>query len=196
MTVEQINISPRRVTEIDGAVLDVFDLPVDEASLRELLHDLFENHWREITFGPIVQGAAWEIKAPSAPTHIGVLDGYLTVAFGATHFHVCIGPTKGMPRNPTSESLARHRRTARAELYRQLGDAGAPMSWGVRLFNGAGEQQMTILLPNPFLDSETGKPLREPVWSHLALWDGLRAHWFGLADPDPLDRQGRRFRHG
>jgi hypothetical protein len=196
MSADPAPIAPRRVTEIDGAMLDVFDLPVDEASLLELLRDLFENHWRDITFGPIVQGAAWEIRAPAAPTHVGMLDGYLTVAFGASHFHLCIGPTKGMPRSPTPESLARHRRTARAELYRQLGDGGAAMSWGLRLFNGGGEQQVTVLLPNPFLDTASGKPLREPEWSHLALWDRLRARWLGLVAPDPVDRLGRRFRHG
>ena len=104
-----------------------------------MLRDLFENHWREITFGPIIQGAAYELKAPSLPTHIGTFDGYLTIAFGAPHFHICIG---GAPSNPALPALGRHRRTSRAELYRRLDRSGAPVSWGLRLFNGEGEQQL------------------------------------------------------
>jgi hypothetical protein len=183
-----VEIAPKRILEPDGTPLDVFSLPVDQASLEELLHGLFENHWREITFGPLIQGAAWEMRAERAPTRIGVLDGYLTVAFGVPHFHICIGETKGPRNRPTPPEVARHRRTARAELYRRLGRSCLPMSWGVRLFNGADEQQITVLLPNPFLDRETDKVLKEPDWSRLALWDELRARWFGLHDHDPVDR--------
>ncbi len=188
--------SPRRITEPDGSVLDVFALPTDPASLEVLLRDLFENHWREITFGPIIQGAAWEMHAPCAPTHIGVLDGYITIAFGAPHFHLCIGEYKGVGSRPASEELARHRRTARAELYRQLDVDGNPVSWGLRLFNGKNEQQITVLLPNPFLSEENDKVLKSPDWSRLALWDHLRARWLGQTEPDPFDRSAPRFRHG
>ena len=83
------------VKEPDGATVEIFRLPTDEASLQALLRDLFEQHWDKITFGPLIQGAAWEIRAPHAPTHIGMLDGYLTVAFGTSHFHLCIGPRVG-----------------------------------------------------------------------------------------------------
>jgi hypothetical protein len=109
---------PLRSVEPDGTRLDVFPLPTDSASLEALLRDLFENHWREITFGPIIQGAAWEMRADKAPTYVGVLDGYLTVAFGVPHFHICIGETKGPRNQPTSPELAAQRRTSRAELYR------------------------------------------------------------------------------
>jgi hypothetical protein len=188
--------APERRIEADGATVEVFALPADAASLEELLRTLFEQHWADITFGPIIEGAAWEIRAPHAPTGIGMLDGYLTVAFGASHFHLCIGPHKGMPGTPVSEALAQHRRTARAELYRRLDRAGAPVSWGLRLYNGAGEQQATILLPNPFLSPDGEKILKTPDWSRLALWDGLRARWCGLGTPDPADRAAARFSHG
>jgi len=79
-------------TDPDGAAVEIFPLPGDETSLEKLLRDLFERHWDKITFGPLIQGAAWEIRAPHAPTHLGMLDGYLTVAFGPSHFHLCIGP--------------------------------------------------------------------------------------------------------
>lgn len=188
------DIAAPRIVEPDGT-LDMFSLPTDTASLEQLLRDLFENHWREITFGILIQGAAWEMKADHAPTRIGMLDGYLTVAFGFTHFHLCIGETKGSRARPTSPEVARHRRTSRAEIYRRIGRACAPMSWGVQLFNGASEQQITVLLPNPFLHPETDKILKEPDWSRLALWDKLRARWFGLNDPDPIDRSASRFAH-
>ena len=183
------------MTDPDGATVEIFPLPTDEASLEELLRELFEQHWDKITFGPLIQGAAWEIRASHAPTQIGVLDGYLTVAFGISHFHLCIGPHKGIRSSPTPEALARHRRTARAELYRRLDKSGAPVSWGLRLFNGHDEQQVTILLPNPFLTADD-KVLKTPDWSRLELWDRLRVQWLGATEPDPLDRSGRGFSHG
>jgi hypothetical protein len=188
-------IAPKRIVEPDGTPLDVFSLPTDAASLEELLRDLFENYWREITFGILIQQAAWEMKADRAPTRIGMFDGYLTVAFGVPHFHICIGETRGSRARPTSPEVARHRRTSRAEIYRRIGRSCVPMSWGVQLFNGANEQQITVLLPNPFLNPETDKILKEPDWSRLALWDKLRARWFGLTAPDPIDRSGSRFVH-
>jgi hypothetical protein len=184
---------PRRVVEPDRTPLDVFPLPTDTASLESLLRDLFENHWRDITFGPIMPGAAWEMRADAAPTKISLFDGYLTVAFGVPHFHICIGDTKGPPNRPTPLEVAADRRTARAELYRTRRRSCVPMSWGVRLYNRLGDQQITVFLPNPFLDPETDRFLKEPDWSRLALWDKLRARWFGLTEPDPIDRSASRF---
>jgi hypothetical protein len=189
------DLQPQRVVDDDGATLEVFSLPTDSASLEELLSTLFRDHWREIAFGPLIQGAAWEMKATQAPDRIGMLDGYLTVAFGAPHFHICIGEHKGPANNRVSPALAHHRRTARAEMYRRLSRDQTPASWGIRLFNGKNEQQITIFLPNPFLHPETDKILARPDWSQLDLWDRLRARWLGLAEPDPFDRSGRRFRH-
>lgn len=189
-------IEPHRVRDEDGAIIEIFSLPVDAASLEELLRDLFQNHWHEITFGPIIQGAVWEMRAAEPPTAITMFDGYLTVAFGVPHFHICIGEHKGPHNNPVSPELAHHRRTGRAELYRRLTRSGTPVSWGLRLSNGKDEQQITVLLPNPFLHPKTDKILKVPDWSRLALWDHLRARWCGLPDPDPFDRSGRGFRHG
>ena len=183
------------IADPDGATVEIFPLPTDEGSLEELLRELFERHWDKVTFGALIQGAAWEIRAPHAPTQVGMLDGYLTVAFGISHFHLCIGPHKGTRSSPTAEALARHRRTARAELYRRLDKSGAPVSWGLRLLNGHDEQQITILLPNPFLSADD-KVLKTPDWSRLELWDRLRARWLGATEPDPLDRSGRGFSHG
>lgn len=187
---------PQRVVDEDGATVEVFALPTDATSLEELLSDLFGNHWQQITFGPLIQGAAWEMRAAQKPDRIKMFDGYLTVAFGVPHFHICIGEHKGPHNDPVSPVLAHHRRTARAEMYRRLSRDATPVSWGIRLFNGKGEQQITVLLPNPFLDPETDKIRKKPDWSRLALWDRLRARWLGLMEPDPFDRSGRGFRHG
>lgn len=194
-TLDRPKIEPRRITDEDGHQVDVFDLPTDLPSLEAILRDLFGNHWNKIVFGPIIQGAAWEFRAPHAPTTLGMMDGYLTVAFGAPHFHICIGPTRGSKYDPTPPELSHHRATSRAELYRRLDKNNAPTSWGLRLFNGHGEQQITVLLPNPFLSADGEKVLKQPDWSHLDLWDALRQRWTGAAEPDPFDRSADRFRH-
>jgi hypothetical protein len=135
------------------------------------------------------------MRASAAPDRIAMFDGYLTVTFGVPHFHICIGEHKGPHNNPVAPELAYHRRTSRAELYRRLSREMTPVSWGLRLFNGKNEQQITVLLPNPFLDAETDKVLRVPDWSRLAMWDKLRARWLGLKEPDAFDRSGTGFRH-
>ncbi|HEV8308193.1 MAG TPA: hypothetical protein VGW35_11045 [Methylomirabilota bacterium] len=142
---------------------------------------------------PLIQGAAWELTATGPPTRIGMQDGYLTVDFGPTgHFHLCIGERRGEPGNPTPPELAAHRRTKRAELYRRINREGTPDSWGLRLFNGKDEPQITVLFPNPFLTGKLG--VRTPDWSALALWDRVRRQYLGL-DPDPRDRSGQRMIH-
>ena len=186
--------APERVVERGWGTLELFPLETSEQNLLALLRQVFEDYWREIRFGPLIQGAAWEIRAPNAPRKISLLDGYVTVDFGAWHFHLCIGPHKGSAANPTDPDLARHRRTARAELFRQLQADGTPNSWGLRLLNGEGEQQITVFLPNPFL-SDQQRPLAAPDWSRLAMWDDLRRRYLGL-EPDPVDRSGTGFVHG
>lgn len=176
--------------------MDTFAIPTDEASLAEILRGLFSDWWSDIVFGPIVEGAAWEWRAPGPPQLIRLDDGYLTVQFGPSHFHLCIGPNRGTRRNPVPEELARRRRTARAELFRRLDPVSqSPVVWGLRLCNGAGEQQITIFFPNPLLSSDFDRTLRTPDWSKLALWDSLRERWLGLAEPDAFDRSATSFRH-
>jgi hypothetical protein len=174
-----------------GAV-EVFALPTDESTLLSVLRDAFGNHWREIRFGVLIQGAVFEIRA-AGPPRIGMLDGYVTVDLGTSHFHICIGEHHGDPGARVVPALARHRRCHRAELYRVLHD-DAPVSWGLRMFNGEDEQQLTIMLPNPFLDDEQ-RPQSPPDWDRLACWDELRATYLALA-PDPRDRTAPRFHHG
>jgi hypothetical protein len=185
----------RTVFELGNGTLELFDLNPSESLLFELLRDLFENHWQEIVFGILIQGAAWEIKADRKPESISLLDGYLTVDFGHWHFHICIGENKGSTAQPTDPELKAHRQTSRAELYRQLSQSGTPNSWGLRLYNGKNEQQLIVFFPNPFLTSDM-QIAKHPDWSRLALWDHLRSRWLGLSEPDPLDRSGLKFQHG
>lgn len=172
--------------------LEIFPLPVDEASLLALLRAVFERHWRTIRFGTLIQGAVFEIRATREP-RIGVLDGYATIDLGDSHVHVCIGEHRGPPDAPVDPDLARHRRCHRAELYRVLHDSEVPGAWGLRLFNGADEQQLTVILPHPFLDDDQ-QVVEQPDWDRLACWDELRAQFLGL-DPDPRDRELAAFHH-
>lgn len=182
------------VEEPGNGTLEIFPLQPDEAALTALMTELFRDHWDKIHFGPLIQGAVFEIKVTRPPQRIGMLDGYLIVDFGVWHFHLCIGEHKGSKTRPVDPELARHRRTGRAEFYRRLNPDGTVGSWGIRLFNGKGENQIYIFLPNPFLTDEM-KFRREPDWSRLELWDDLRQRYLGLP-PDPKDRSGRTMFHG
>ncbi|MCK9899950.1 hypothetical protein MXD63_07650 [Frankia sp. Cpl3] len=179
----------RTVDELGNGTLQIWDLPIDTDTLLGIITDVFTDHWRQIGFGVLVQGAAWEVAAPNAPRKIGMYDGYVTVDFGAWHFHLCIGE-----HTASGPELGRIRRCARAELYRRLGPGDAPTSWGLRMFNAIDEQMMTVLLPNPFL-SDAQELLPAPDFSRLAAWDQLRARYLDLP-PDPTDRTGTGFHHG
>jgi hypothetical protein len=183
-------VAPRQIIdEPQRGHLEIWPLPHDETFLYPLLQDLFQEHWDKITFGPLIPGAAWEIRSASAPTRITLNNGYLTVDFGHWHFHLCIGEFSG-----TDAELARLRRTARVELYRRLNNDDQPVSWGLCLYNHDGLQQMTVLLPNPLLTADQ-KIADTPDWSRLELWDQLRKTYLGL-DPDPVDRSAPGFGRG
>lgn len=190
-----IDTQPPIIDEPGMGRVQIWPLPTDEDTLWMLFQDVFGRYWQDIVFGTLVPGAVWEVRAPNAPLKVGLLDGYVTVDFGHWHFHVCIGHFNGA----TDEADAHQRRTGRAELYRVLGKRGpagsdAPQSWGLRLFNNAGQQQMTVFLPNPFLTPE-GQVSKMPDWSRLAAWDWLREQYLGLPG-DPLDRSGSGFSCG
>lgn len=143
-------------------------VPVDGDRIERLLTEILGTHWSSVTVGPLIEGAAWEIRF-AEPPKLSMLDGYLTVDTGSWHFHLCVNDHTGAP----TPERAVHRRVARAEFYRERGDTCLPMSWGLRLWNGHGEQMVTVLFPNPHFD-EVGGLLAEPRWERLALWDDLR----------------------
>ncbi len=77
----------RTVDELGNGTLQIWDLPIDTDTLLGIITDVFTEHWRQIGFGVLVQGAAWEVAAPNAPRKIAMYDGYVTVDFGSWHFH-------------------------------------------------------------------------------------------------------------
>jgi hypothetical protein len=184
MSTQQSSQRGKIIQDEDG-VFEVFVLPNDEATLLAIFEDCFEE-WEHLHIGPLIQGAAWEIRPPRKPV-IKMMDGYATIDFQDWHFHICIGEHKR-----ATPELAKKRQTARAELYRQLSN-DKPGDWGLRLFNGADEQQITFMLPNPFLTDEQ-RIIKDPEWDRLDLWDRLRHKYLGLGQ-DPLDRSSPGFSH-
>lgn len=187
----RLSMAAYRATEDDTDDLEVFPIPVDEQVLFDVLSLLFTQHWRSIRFGTLIQGAAFEIRA-AAPARLSMLDGYLTAHLGESHLHLCIGEHRGSASTPTGSDLRRRRRCAHAELQRQWRQ-GAPRTWMFRMFNGDGDQMLTVLLPNPFLDDDD-RPLDRPDWSRLEVWDELRRRYLDLPT-DPADRLGTDLAH-
>jgi len=214
MTVDLTNgsIAPSKVTtELDGSTVETYEIPIQlpdlgvpenrvlrleqlsdmtreqRGTLLSLCLDLFVESWNQVVFGPCIQGAVFELQMANKPTRFSYLDGYMTLflADSSAHMHLCLGPHTGM-KNETPSELARIRQCGRAAFTRTLGDNGEPHSWGIVLWNGAGEQMLTFFLPSPFLDMEREKRLREPEYSHLTLWNTLRARYLGESVPQPL----------
>jgi hypothetical protein len=165
----------------DGDLIEYTEFEPAPALLESLLRELFEEHWRAIRFGVCIQGAVYEIGAHARP-RVALLDGYLTADFGSGHLHLCIGPHHGTAARPTPPEIATWRRVGRAAFYRSLNRESAPVSWGLRLWNGRGEQMLTVFLPNPYYDDELRR--QPPDWRRLGLWNRLRATWLGLP-PQP-----------
>ena len=193
VTANKLKITPQIDTS-DGNRQEVYSLPVDTDFLEELLRYIFENHWRSIVFGPIIEGGAYEFRCPNEPRSITLFDGYLTVHFGGTHFHICIGENMGSESSPTPAALKKIRRTSRAEIVRGFDENGAPIIWQLRLFNGDDTPQLNIFFPNPFLTDEDGIA-DTPDWSRLTVWDDIARRYLGRKQAqDPLDRSGTGFR--
>ncbi len=185
-------ITSRREKIETSREAEVWSLPTEEAYLHRLLEDIFANHWRSIVFGPVIEGGAFEFRCPCEPKAITLFDGYLTVHFGGTHFHLCIGENEGSPKNPTPAALKRQRRTSRAEMFRNFDQEGCALSWGLRLFNGHEEQLLTIFFPNPFLTDSDGLA-EEPDWERLRTWEAVGRTYLGR-ELDEADRSGKGFK--
>jgi hypothetical protein len=157
--------------DADGSVTEYDDVAVDGDRVQRLLTEIFTEHWARVFAGPVIEGAAYEIRFTARPV-VSVLDGYLTVDLGPWHFHLCVNDHGGAP----TPERARLRRVARAAFFRTEGGSCVPGSWGVRLWNGHGEQMITIYFPNPWLDDDADR-LREPRWDRTALWEDLRRRY-------------------
>ena len=154
--------------DADGSVTEYDEVSVDGDRVQRLLTEIFTEHWAQVFAGPVIEGAAYEIRFTARPT-VSVLDGYLTVDTGPWHFHLCVNDHRGAP----GPERARRRRVARAAFFRTTGGSCVPGTWGLRLWNGHGEQMVTVYFPNPWLDDRLER-VREPRWERTELWERLR----------------------
>lgn len=169
---------PEMVEHLDGSVTEYSYFEPSAEVMEKVVKVLFEGHWREVVVGPCIEGAVFEVRFVEAPK-LSMLDGYLTVNLGPWHFHLCIAEHKGN----RSPELARKRQVARVALFETRGQrCGGGRSWGLRMWNGFGEQMTTVFLPNPSLSDEL-RPLREPDWERLRLWYELRHQFLGEEPP-------------
>jgi hypothetical protein len=157
--------------EPDGTTTEYEDISVAGDRIERLFTELLSGHWRALTVGPLIQGAAWEVRF-TAPPRLSMLDGYLTVDTGTWHFHLCVADTRGGGR----PELARLRRVARAAFFRTRGGSCTPESLGLRLWNGGGEQMITVLFPSPYLD-DADRRLRHPDPARRRLWEDFRQRY-------------------
>ena len=127
----------------------------------------------------MIQGAAYEWKCPGAPKRISLYDGYLTVMFGnGGHFHLCIGENRGSESNPTPPELRAHRRPSRAQIFRGFDADAKPLTWGFEMWNGKGENGLSIFFPSPFLGDDDSL-LDSPDFSRLSAWRSIAKRWLG-----------------
>lgn len=159
--------------EADGSLTAYSDVAVHGDRIERLLTEIFTEHWAVVFAGPVIEGAAYEIRF-TAPPKLSMLDGYLTVDVGSWHFHLCVNDHEGAP----TPEHARRRRVARAAFFHTDGGSCVPGAWGLRLWNGHGQQMITVYFPNPWLDDD-GERVREPRWGRTALWEELRARYAG-----------------
>jgi hypothetical protein len=155
----------------DGGVTEYDEIAVHGDTVERLLTEVFGEHWADVFAGPVIEGAAYEIRFTSKPA-LSMLDGYLTVDVGPWHFHLCVGEHRGAA-TPEQAAL---RRVARAAFFRTDGGSCVPGSWGLRLWNGRGEQMITVYFPNPWLGDDQRR-LATPRPEKTALWEDLRKRY-------------------
>lgn len=150
----------------DGGEIAYAEFEPRPEILVEFFEQVFLKHWREITFGPCIEGAVYEIKLSAAPKTVRYKDHYLTVDTGAWHCHLCLGGN--IPA----------RRPSRAAFFESKNRTCVPLSFGFRMWNGSGEQMISIFFPNPYL-SNGGQTLAKPDWTRLTLWKAMKAKYTG-----------------
>lgn len=142
--------------------------------LASLVYTLFEQNWQQVGIAHIVQGSVLELEFNAPPKLCILYDGYLTVAAEGWHLHLCIDTNFGGPLCKTPVEVRKQRLVSRAAFYRRFNAEENPRSWGIQFWNGANEQLMTILLPNPLVDGENLLPEGKPNLDKLALYQDLR----------------------
>jgi (2Fe-2S) ferredoxin len=156
--------------------------------LASLLYTLFEQNWQQVGVGHIVQGSVLELEFHAPPKLCILYDGYLTVAAEGWHLHLCIDTNFGGPLCKTPVEVRKQRLVTRAAFYRRFNAQESPRSWGIQFWNGANEQLMTILLPNPLVDGENLLPEGKPNLAKLALYEDLRDIYVLGKQPIPFTK--------
>ena len=87
------------------------------------------------------------------------------------HFHLCVNDHRD-----TTPEAAAIRRVGRAAFFRTHGGGHTPGTWGLRLWNGRGEQMTTVLFPSPYYD-EAWNRRPQPDWTRVQLWESLRERY-------------------
>ena len=186
--------SPERVTEADGSILETFaaDRCGEPRSVapRPVRESLAGDHLWTADSGSGV-GNASSVR----PTRIGTLDGYITIAFGAPHFHLCIGEHHGMSQHPVPEGWP-----GTAVPRKPICTA----SWTAKAFPFPGAFACSTARassksrsccpsfscraqPKKYSNNRNGRTWNSGTSSR---------RWLGLTEPDPFDRSAPRFRHG
>jgi hypothetical protein len=160
-----------------------WELPTDTDYLQSFLTDLFERYWNRVTYGPILDGIAYEWTCPAAPDRFELNAGYFTIGFNGPHFHLCLGPG-AVPDTPDG----RKRMPGVARLFRSLDPRGCPNSWGFELKDGAGRALMSIYFDNPFLTGPD-RLAEAPEWHRLSMWRDIMWRYTGT-QPGSLDLGG------
>jgi (2Fe-2S) ferredoxin len=180
----------RTTTEplLSGGVIEYEDFPADTDVLSSLLYTLFQENWHQVGVGHVAEGGVLELEFTAAPKLCILYDGYLTVAAEGWHLHLCIEPSLGGPECKTPLELRQQRQVSRAAFYRRFNAEGNPRSWGIKLWNGANVEVMTIFFPNPFVEGENLLPEGKPNLSKLALYEEMREIYVLGNQPIPFTR--------
>jgi len=179
----------QRTTEetVTGALIEYEDFPTDIDVTGPLLYTLLHDNWHQVQIGHIVQGSVLELEFTEAPSIFTLYDGYLTVVTKGWHIHLCVEAHQGGPNSETPDELRQRRKIGRAALYRRLNQQGKAKTWGVQFWNGAGEQMMTLFLPNPYLgEDEDLLPEHQAQMEKLALYNELRKTYITGEQPIPF----------
>jgi (2Fe-2S) ferredoxin len=161
-------------TTLTGWKIEYEHFDCNSDTLACLLYTLFQENWHQVGLGHIEQGSVLELEFHKAPKKCVLYDGYLTIIANDWHFHLCIEENFGGPNSETPIELRQQRLINKGAFYRRLNPEGTPKTWGIQLWNGAGEQAMTIFLPNPYVEDENLLPEGKANFTKLELYNELR----------------------
>ncbi len=170
-----------------GGYIEYEDFPIGIDVLGPLLYTLFEQNWQSVQVGQVVEGSVLELEFTAPPKINVIYDGYLTVVTEAWHLHLCVEPHYGGPDRKTPPELQQHRLVKRGAFYRRFNAQGEARSWGIQFWNGAGENMMTLFLPNPYVaEDESLLPENKPQLAKLSLYESLREIYVLGTKPIPF----------